>query len=231
MHYTEASTGYPMTPEPSEASVIGVAIVEDQRDTREGLSLLINNATRFECRHVYASMEAALEGIGTNPPRVALVDIGLPGLSGIDGVRILRERYPSIAPVLLTVYKDDDRIFQAICAGACGYLLKKTAPARLLDAVREIAEGGAVMSPEVAIRVVELFRKTQTPEQFSAGLTPQELRLLKLLAEGHQNKTAAAEMKISIHTVGFHLRSIYEKLHVHSRSEAIARALRDRLIP
>jgi DNA-binding NarL/FixJ family response regulator len=102
---------------------------------------------------------------------------------------------------------------------------------RLLEAIREIAEGGAVMSPEVAIRVVELFRKTQTPEQFSAGLTPQELRLLKLLAEGHQNKTAASEMEISIHTVGFHLRSIYEKLHVHSRSEAVARALRDRLIP
>jgi DNA-binding NarL/FixJ family response regulator len=131
----------------------------------------------------------------------------------------------------LTVYKDDDRIFQAICAGACGYLLKTTAPARLLEALREIAEGGAVMSPEVAIRVVDLFRKTQTPEQFSAGLTPQELRLLKLLAEGHQNKTAAAEMSISIHTAGFHLRSIYEKLHVHSRSEAVARALRDKLIP
>ena len=132
---------------------------------------------------------------------------------------------PQIAPVLLTVYKDDERIFQAVCAGACGYLLKKTPPARLLEAVREIAEGGAVMSPEVAIRVVELFRRTQSPEQFSAGLTPQELRLLKLLAEGHQNKTAASEMAISIHTVGFHLRSIYEKLHVHSRSEAVARAL------
>lgn len=219
-----------MTPEPSQTPVIGVAIIEDQRETREGLSLLINNAKRFECRHEYSSMEAALEGIGTNPPRVALVDIGLPGLSGIEGVRILRERYPSIAPVLLTVYKDDDRIFQAVCAGACGYLLKKTPPARLLEAVREIAEGGAVMSPEVAIRVVELFRKTQTPEQFSTGLTPQEVRLLRLLAEGHQNKTAAAELGISIHTVGFHLRSIYEKLHVHSRSEAVARALRDGLI-
>jgi DNA-binding NarL/FixJ family response regulator len=218
-------------PEPAAAPVISVAIIEDQRETREGLSLLINSADRFECRHVYASMEAALEGIGTNPPRVALVDIGLPGLSGIEGVRILRERYPSIAPVLLTVYKDDERIFRAVCAGACGYLLKKTPPARLLDAVREIAEGGAVMSPEVAIRVVELFRKTQTPEEFSAGLTAQELRLLKLLAEGHQNKTAAAEMGISIHTVGFHLRSIYEKLHVHSRSEAVARALREGLIP
>ncbi len=175
-------------------------------------------------------MEAALEGIGASPPRVALVDIGLPGMSGIDGVRIMRERHPSIAAVLLTVFKDDDRIFQAVCAGACGYLLKKTPPARLLEALREIAEGGAAMSPEVAIRVVELFRKTQTPEQLSAGLSPQEVRLLKLLTQGHQNKTAAAEMGISIHTVGFHLRSIYEKLHVHSRSEAVARALREGLI-
>jgi DNA-binding NarL/FixJ family response regulator len=220
-----------MSPETAQRPVISVAIIEDQRETREGLSLLINNAKNFECRHLYSSMEAALEGIGKNPPRVALVDIGLPGLSGIDGVRLLRERHPKIAPVLLTVYKDDDRIFQAVCAGACGYLLKKTPPARLLEALREIAEGGAVMSPEVAIRVVELFRKTQTPGEPAAELTPQEVRLLKLLAEGHQNKTAAAEMEISIHTVGFHLRSIYEKLHVHSRSEAVARALRDRLIP
>jgi len=214
----------------SKTLVIGVAIIEDQRETREGLSFLINSTDRFECRHVYASMEAALDGIGIKPPRVALVDIGLPGINGIDGVRILRERYPSIAPVLLTVYKDDDRIFNAVCAGACGYLLKKTPPARLLEAVREIAEGGAVMSPEIAIRVVELFRKTQTPEQFSKVLSPQELRLLKLLTEGHQNKTAAAELGISIHTVSFHLRSIYEKLHVHSRSEAVARALREGLI-
>ena len=150
-------------------------------------------------------------------------------MNGIDGVRILRQRYPSIAPVLLTVYKDDDRIFQAVCAGACGYPLKKTPPTRLLEAVREIAEGGAVMSPEVAIRVVELFRKTQTPDQSAIGLSPQELHLLKLLTEGHRNKTAAAELGISIHTVGFHLRSIYEKLHVHSRSEAVARALREGL--
>ncbi|MGD0867997.1 MAG: response regulator transcription factor [Bryobacteraceae bacterium] len=219
-----------MTSDRSKTPAIGVAIIEDQRETREGLSFLINSTDDFECGHVYGSMEAALEKIGVNPPRVALVDIGLPGLSGIDGVRILRERHPSIAPVLLTVYKDDDRIFQAICAGACGYLLKKTAPARLLEAVREIAGGGAVMSPEVAIRVVELFRRTQTPEQLSVVLSPQEARLLKLLAEGHQNKTAAAELGISVHTVSFHLRSIYEKLHVHSRSEAVARALREGLI-
>jgi DNA-binding NarL/FixJ family response regulator len=214
----------------SPGPVIGVAIIEDQRELREGLSFLINSTSPFECRHAYASMEDALAGIGVDPPRVALVDIGLPGLSGIDGVRILRERYPSIAAVLLTVFKDDDRIFRAICAGACGYLLKKTPPARLLEAVKEIAEGGAVMSPEVATRVVELFRKSQVPAQAAAGLSAQELRLLKLMMEGHQNKTAAAEMGISAHTVNFHLRSIYEKLHVHSRTEAVARALRQGLI-
>ncbi|SPF49955.1 Transcriptional regulatory protein liaR [Candidatus Sulfopaludibacter sp. SbA4] len=213
----------------SSGPVIGVAIIEDQKELREGLSFLINSTSPFECRHAYASMEDALEGIGVDPPRVALVDIGLPGLSGIDGVRILRERYPSIAAVLLTVFRDDDRIFRAICAGACGYLLKKTAPARLLEAVKEIAEGGAVMSPEVASRVMELFRKSQAPAQ-AAGLTAQEMRLLKLMMEGHQDKTAAAELGISAHTVNFHLRSIYEKLHVHSRTEAVARALREGLI-
>jgi DNA-binding NarL/FixJ family response regulator len=218
------------TEESDSNPVIALAIIEDQAETREGLCFLINSTNRFECRHVYGSMEEALVGIGVNPPRVALVDIGLPGLTGIEGVRILRQRYPLIAPVVLTVYKDDDRIFQAVCAGACGYLLKKTPTNQLLEAVRDIAEGGAVMSPEVAIRVVELFRKTLTPAQFSTGLSPQELRLLKLLTQGHQNKTAAVEMAISVHTVSFYLRSIYEKLHVHSRSEAVARALREGLI-
>ena len=213
----------------SPGPVIGVAIIEDQKELREGLSFLIGSTPPFDCKHVYGSMEDALAGIGVDPPRVALVDIGLPGQNGIDGVRILRERYPSISAVLLTVFKDDDRIFRGICAGACGYLLKKTSPARLLEAVKEIAEGGAVMSPEVATRVVELFRKSQAPAQ-TAGLSQQELRLLKLMMEGHQNKTAAAELGISAHTVNFYLRSIYHKLHVHSRTEAVARALRDGLI-
>jgi DNA-binding NarL/FixJ family response regulator len=210
------------------SGVIRVAIVEDEREMREGLSFLINKTEPFECHHEYGSMEAALEGMGTSPPHVALVDIGLPGMNGIDGVRLLRERYPEIAAVMLTVYKDDERIFLAMCAGACGYLLKNTPPARLLEAVRETAGGGAVMSPEVAIRVVELFRRTQTPGDLR--LSVHEHRLLKLLTEGHQNKTAAAEMGISVHTVSYHLRSIYEKLHVHSRTEAVARALRDGLI-
>lgn len=209
---------------------VGIGIVEDQKETREGIAFLINSTRRFDCRHLYSSMEAALEGIGNDPPRVALVDIGLPGISGIEGVRILRQRYPAVVPVILTVYNDDERIFQAMCAGACGYLLKKTPPGRLMEALEEIAEGGAVMSPEVAIRVVDLFRRTVAPDQAATALSPQEMRLLKLLTAGHQNKTAAAELGISVHTVSFHLRSIYEKLHVHSRSEAVARALRDGLI-
>ena len=208
---------------------IGVGIIEDQKELREGLAFLLNSVPGFACRHVYDSVEAALERIDGDPPAVVLVDIGLPGMNGIEGVRLLRLRHPGIAAVMLTVFKDDARIFQAICAGACGYLLKNTVPQRILDAVREVANGGAAMSPEVAIRVMEAFRQ-RTPPPGAPSLTPQETRLLKLLTEGHQNKTAAAELGISIHTVGFHLRSIYTKLHVHSRSEAIARALREKLV-
>lgn len=209
---------------------IGVGIIEDQKELREGLAFLLNSVPGFACRHVYDSVEAALVRIDGDPPAVVLVDIGLPGMNGIEGVRLLRLRHPGIAAVMLTVFKDDARIFQAICAGACGYLLKNTVPQRILDAVREVANGGAAMSPEVAIRVMEAFRQ-RTPPPGAPSLTPQETRLLKLLTEGHQNKTAAAELGISIHTVGFHLRSIYTKLHVHSRSEAITRALREKLVP
>ncbi len=210
---------------------IGVGIIEDQKDLREGLAFLLNRIPGFTCHHVYDSIEAALERIARETPAVLLVDIGLPGMSGIDGVRLLRQRYPGIAAVMLTVFKDDRRVFQAICAGACGYLLKTTPPQRILDAVMEVANGGAVMSPEVAIRVIDAFRQETTPPPPNkTALTPQEMRLLKLLTEGHQNKTAAAELGLSVHTVGCYLRSIYTKLHVHSRAGAIARALREKLI-
>jgi len=132
--------------------------------------------------------------------------------------------------LMLTVYDDDDRIFDALCAGACGYLLKKTAPARLLESLKEAANGGAPMSPEVAHRVVMLFREFRPPDRADYALTPHELRLLKLLVEGHNYKTAAAQLGVSFNTICFHIKSIYEKLQVHSKSEAVSKALRNRLI-
>jgi DNA-binding NarL/FixJ family response regulator len=158
------------------------------------------------------------------------VDIGLPGISGIEGIRQLRQLYPQLHLLVLTVYSDDERIFDAICAGACGYLLKKTPPARLLESITEVAGGGAPMSPEVARRVVELFRTIRPPERADYRLTPHEIRLLQLLVDGRNRKSAAVELGVSVHAVSFHLRHIYEKLQVHSRSEAVAKALRDRLI-
>ena len=209
---------------------IKVAIIEDQREIRECLTLLVNGSEGYSCTGSYRSMEEALESIPRQLPDVVLSDIGLPGMSGIDGVRILKERYPDLLVLMLTVYDDDERIFAAMCAGACGYLLKKTPPARLLDSLSEVVAGGAPMSPEVARRVIALFREIRPPERADYHLTPHETRLLKLFVEGHNYKTAAAELRVSVNTVNFHVRSIYDKLQVHSRSEAVAKALLNRLV-
>ena len=178
----------------------------------------------------YRTMEQALDQIGANFPDVVLADIGLPGMDGIEGVRLMKERYPSLTVVMLTVYEDDERIFNALCAGASGYLVKKTPPARLLESIREAMDGGAPMSPEIALRVVTLFRQIRPPDKADYHLTGHELRLLKLLVEGHNYKTAAAELDVTFNTVCFHIKHIYEKMQVHSKSEAVAKALRNRLI-
>jgi DNA-binding NarL/FixJ family response regulator len=211
-------------------SVIKVAIIEDERDIRECLTFLVNGTEGFSCTGSYRTMEEALERMARQLPDIVLSDIGLPGMNGIEGVRILRERYPNLLVLMLTVYDDDDRIFDAMCAGASGYLLKKTPPARLLESLREATGGGAPMSPEVARRVIAIFREIRPPERADYQLTPHETRLLKLLVDGHNYKTAAAELGVSVHTVSFHLRSIYDKLQVHSKSEAVAKALQNRLV-
>lgn len=174
-------------------------------------------------------MEEALAVEWKSPPNVVLLDLGLPGMSGIDGITVLRKRCPEAAMVVLTVYEDNDRVFRALCAGATGYLLKNTPPAKLMEGLREANRGGAPMSPEIARLVIELFRRVHPPEKAQHNLTPQELRLLKLLVEGHSYKTAAAEMAVSINTVAFHIQNIYSKLQVHSKSEAVARALNQNL--
>jgi DNA-binding NarL/FixJ family response regulator len=217
----------------SRSDPIKVAIIEDQRTIREGLAALIDGTDGFRCTGSYASMEEALKKIGPkaeDAPDVALLDIGLPGMSGIEGASLLRQRYPAMPVLILTVYKDDDRIFKAVCAGARGYLLKKTPPARLLESLREVVGGGAPMSPEVARHVLELFLQFHPPDHVDYHLTPHELRLLKLLVEGHNYKTAAKEVGTTVHAVSFHMKNIYEKLEVHSKSEAVAKALRDHII-
>ena len=212
------------------AAIIKVAIIEDQRDVREGLATMIRFTEGYRCTGTYRSMEAALGGIGADVPNVALVDIGLPGMNGIDGIRLLKERHPGLLLLMLTVYDDDEYIFDAMCAGATGYLLKKTPPARLIESLREAMDGGAPMSPQVARRVISLFRNVRPPDRGDYHLTPHETRLLKLLVEGHNYKTAAVEVGVSVTTVAFHMRNIYEKLQVHSKSEAVAKALRSRLV-
>jgi len=214
----------------ADRDVIKAAIIEDQRDIREGLATLVNGTAGYRCTGSYRSMEEALDRIASDPPDVVLCDIGLPGMSGIEGIGVLKERHPGLSLLMLTVYDDDDRIFDALCAGACGYLLKRTPPARLLESLREAVSGGAPMSPEVASRVVGLFREIRPSERADYDLTPHESRLLKLLVDGHNYTTAADELKVSYNTVKFHMRHIYEKLQVHSKSEAVAKAMRERLI-
>jgi DNA-binding NarL/FixJ family response regulator len=209
-----------------------VAIIEDQRKFREYLAALINGSPGFRCAGSFRSMEEALDRLaaGSDLPDVVLVDIGLPGMDGIEGIRILKGRHPNLIMLMHTVYDGDERIFDALCAGANGYLLKKTSPARLLESLREAINGGAPMTPEVAHQVIRLFREIRPPERLDEQLTPHEIRLLEMLAEGHNYETAGAELGVTTHTVSFHLQRIYEKLHVHSKTEAVAKALRNRLI-
>ncbi|HWO02635.1 MAG TPA: response regulator transcription factor [Blastocatellia bacterium] len=223
-------TAKPEIGEPSASRDLKVAIIEDQRDLREGLQMLINGTVGYRCTGGYRSMEDALYEISRDLPDVVLVDIGLPRMQGDEGIRILKERYPNLLLIALTVFDDDEQIFNAICAGASGYLLKKTPPSRLLESLKEAMSGGAPMSPEVASRVVALFREVRPPYQADYHLTSQETDLLKLLVEGHNYKTAAAEMNVSTSTISYHLQSIYRKLQVHSKTEAVAKALRSRII-
>jgi len=210
--------------------VIRVAIIEDDRATREGLGMLISGTPGYNCVATFRSVEDALRWSGAEMPDVLLLDIHLPGMLGSEGVGLLHEKFTGIEIIMLTVYAEQDKVFESICNGACGYLLKETPPARLLEAITEAHHGGAPMSPEIARKVITLFQKTGKPEKFDGHLTPQEGRLLKLLVEGYSYRGAADQLGISINTIRDHIRSIYDKLHVHSKSEAVSKALRHHLI-
>ena len=214
----------------SDLSPLKVAIVEDHPEFRAYLSALITGTVGFKCLGSFRSVEEALPKLTSQVPDVMLIDIGLPGMNGIEGIRLFKERFPELLFLTLTVHDDDERIFDALCAGASGYLLKKTPPARLVESVREAVQGGAPMSPEIARRVIKLFREIRPPERADYNLTPHETRILKLLVEGHNYKTAAATLDVAPTTINFHLQNIYQKLQVHSKTEAVAKALRNRLI-
>lgn len=214
----------------TDAQPIRVAIIEDERELRDGLRALLELTPDLACSGSFRTMEEALRFI--NPAKVDLVltDIGLPQMDGIEGIRRLHEKFARLPIIVFTVHGEDDKIFRALCAGANGYLLKDTPPARIIEAMKETVAGGAPMSPDVARRVVDLFRKFSPPESADYKLTQQETQILKLLAEGHHYKTAARELGITTNTVSFHLKNIYEKLQVHSKSEAVAKALREHLV-
>ena len=209
---------------------IRVAIIEDQEKIRAGLAALISGEDGFRCTGAWAGMEEGLPGLEASWPDIVLVDIGLPGISGIEGIRILKERRPGLPLLVLTVYEDEEKIFGALCAGACGYLLKGTPPERLIASLHDALGGGSPMSPQIARRVVTFFQKQRPSGASAYDLTPHESRILKLLVDGHHYQTAADEVGVTVNTIRFHLRRIYEKLQVHSKSEAVAKALRERLI-
>ena len=214
----------------SESKVLRVAVIEDEKDLRQGLAALLELAPGFRAVGAYGSFEEALNRLESRPCDAALVDLGLPGMTGLEGIPRLRRLLPSVAIVVFSVYEDPERIFEALSRGACGYLLKSTSPEKLLEGLREAVAGGAPMTPAVAHRVLAEFRGLRRPRA-EHDLTAAELAVLGKLVEGHNYRTAAAALGSSVNTVAFHVKHIYEKLHVHSKSEAVGRALRDRLVP
>ncbi|HSM51090.1 MAG TPA: response regulator transcription factor [Thermoanaerobaculia bacterium] len=209
---------------------IRVVLVEDDRRTREALQLLIDGTPGFRCVAAFGSVEEVRRGYTREGADVVLLDINLPGIPGSEGVPLVQEAFPEAVVLMLTVFEDEGRIFRSLCNGARGYLLKRMPPGRLLDSIREAASGGAPMSPEIAAKVITLFSRIAPPVEPECHLSPQEVRLLQLLARGLGYQPAGEELGVSINTVRNHVRAIYEKLHVHSKSEAVAKALRSGLI-
>ena len=212
--------------------MINVAIVEDNKTIREGLATLITGTPGYDCVGSYPDCEKFLNNISKANVDVVLMDIGLPGISGIEGVKKARKINPALNILMLTVYEESNVVFEALCAGACGYLVKKTPPSRLLEAIKDIYEGGSPMSSNIARQIISVFhqKKSVNGNGIDHELTAREKEVLNHLADGYNYQEIADKIFISVDTVRHHIRNIYKKLHVHSQSEAVAKAIRKGLI-
>jgi len=205
--------------------MISVSIVDDEPALRESIATFINGSPGFRCANSFGSADAALQSLPSNPPDVVLMDINMAGMNGIECVRKLKALCPAIQIVMFTVYEDTEKIFKALAAGATGYLLKRLPPAKLLQAIQEVHEGGSPMSSSIARQVVASFQMAPANSKQHPQLSPREEEVLNLLAKGLTYKHIADELKISLDTVRTYLRRVYEKLHVQSRTEAVAKYL------
>ncbi len=212
--------------------MIKVTIVEDNNTIREGLAALIRGTENYSCVGAYVDCESYLEELKTVKSDVVLMDIRLPGMSGIEGVKKAKVLDPDVNILMLTIYEESNVVFEALCAGACGYLVKKTPPSRLLEAIKDAFEGGSPMSSHIARQVITVFRQnsnlSNNDEKFN--LSDREKEVLNHLADGNNYQEIADSLYISVDTVRHHIRNIYKKLHVHSQSEAVAKAIRKGLI-
>lgn len=204
---------------------ITVAIVEDNEKIRDGLAVLINGSPGFSCVAAYETAEEALKHLPGKRPDVVLMDIGLPGMSGIECVEELKKKRPEVQVMMLTVYEDDDRVFQSLAAGATGYILKNTMLAELFEAIGNLHNGGSPMSNVIARKVVQAFQRMGRSAKDLENLSERENEVLAYVAKGYRDKEVAAKFFISVETVRKHLRNIYEKLHVRSRTEAVLKFL------
>jgi DNA-binding NarL/FixJ family response regulator len=204
---------------------IAVAIVEDSRSIRESLQRLLNDAPGIKCVCAVGSAEEGIAKIPASKPEVVLMDIHLPNMSGIDCAARVKELLPSVQIIMLTVYEDNDRIFRALQSGACGYLLKRTPPSELIQAIRDVRQGGAPMTSEIARRVVEAFQRPPASTEAKVELTRREREVLELVTAGYGNKEIAEKLSVGVETVRHHLKQTYDKFHVHSRTEAAMKFL------
>ena len=209
---------------------IKVVIFEDNYLLRESLYQLINGTAGLSCSGAFPNCDDIIFNIQKTVPQVVLMDIQMPGMTGVEAVKVIKKNFPEIKIIMQTVVEDDDKIFQSICNGASGYLLKSTTPARLLQAIEEVNEGGAPMTPSIAQKVLENFRR-QSPVSLNElnDLSEREKEILNCLVEGMSYKMIASSCKISIDTVRFHIRNIYDKLHVSSKSEAVIKAMKGKM--